>query len=151
MDVSRGDARHVALLGTRCSSMSWLVAQVPPGYPCPHVASGQPARWMNVSGDTDLLPTAILPQCCCCIAARWSGDGWFVPIVGNPPLPASITQRASSAGSVTEMRSPLTGLGLFAMKKMKPKPPSLFVFIELWHKQKAFSPDEFFSLQQQPK
>lgn len=63
MDVSRGDARHVALLGTWCSSMSWLVAQVPPGYPCPHVASGQPARWMNVSGDADLLPVLLLHRC----------------------------------------------------------------------------------------
>ena len=101
-------------------------AQATPGYPCPHVASEQPARWMNVPGDTNLLPTAILRPCCCCITARWSGNGWFAPIMGSHMLSASNTRRASSAGSVMEMRSPVTGLGLFAMKKMKPKPQAYF-------------------------
>ena len=46
--------------------------------------------------------------------------------MGSPVLPASITWKTSSAGSVVEMRSPVTALGLFAMKKMKPKPQAYF-------------------------
>lgn len=69
---------------------------------------------------------------------------------GSPKLLASITQRASSAGSVTEMRSPVSDLGLFAMNRSETQTPGIFNFSKLWHEQRVYFPDELFSVQQQP-
>lgn len=97
-------------------------AQATPGYPCPHVVSGQPASWISVPGNTNLLPIAILSQFCCCITARWSRNGWE----------ALCSQTASSRGH--QLQTHWRNWGALWLvwaslqgKKMKLKPKPIFL------------------------
>lgn len=110
-------------------------AQATPGYSCPYVVS-EPTRWINVPGDTDLLPTAVLSQFCCCITARWSINGWE----------ALCSQTASPRGHQLQTQWRNWGALWLVWASLQGKKwnlnPTLFFFSKLWHEQRGFSPDE---------
>lgn len=125
--------------------------QITPDHPCPLMASGQPAGWANMPRDTNLLPTAVLPQCCSCITARWSGNGWFAPIMGKAHAPSQHHPKGIICRLSDRNEDPFDQFGPLCNEKYETQTPSLFFFSKLWHEQRVFSPDELFSVQQQPK